>query len=158
MLCGGDFGGGRGGAAFGVDVARAPRSSAEGGGSASISLVVLLNIVVMGMYYWRRLPDGHVMELESACAGSGRDCALAEHQETPYYKGLEVLNTAFTFVFAAEMLLKFAAWGAMCCARHGAAEPPDAGLVTLARLAATALELRGVRPRVWDLVARGELT
>ncbi len=26
-----------------------------------ISLVVMLNIVVMGMYYWRRLPNGHVM-------------------------------------------------------------------------------------------------
>ena len=46
-----------------------------------ISLVVLANILVMGLYYWERLPHGHVMELASDCSmNAGDKCEITALQ------------------------------------------------------------------------------
>eukprot|EP00613_Pedinella_sp_CCMP2098_P008916 CAMPEP_0171677750 /NCGR_PEP_ID=MMETSP0990-20121206/55239_1 /TAXON_ID=483369 /ORGANISM="non described non described, Strain CCMP2098" /LENGTH=580 /DNA_ID=CAMNT_0012264227 /DNA_START=113 /DNA_END=1852 /DNA_ORIENTATION=+ len=68
-----------------------------------VSGLVMINIVVMGMYYWRRLPDGDLYD------PTGQP--MQDYQGTPYYQGLEFVNTIFTFLFLVEMLLKITAWG-----------------------------------------------
>ena len=46
-----------------------------------ISLIVMLNILVMGMYYWKRLDAGVVMQLEANCVAMGdAKCDITEHQ------------------------------------------------------------------------------
>ena len=77
-----------------------------------ISLMVMLNILVMGLYQWKRLGPGEVMEIEENCkSDDDYPCPIQDHQETNLYEGLEMLNNIFTGIFLVEMLLKFAAWG-----------------------------------------------
>jgi hypothetical protein len=68
-----------------------------------ISLCVMLNIVVMGLYYWTRLPDG------AAYLAGGVE--IAAFESTPYYNVLEFINNLFTLIFFIEMCLKLLAWG-----------------------------------------------
>jgi len=68
-----------------------------------ISLCVMLNIVVMGLYYWKRLPEG-----AAYLAGGER---IQEYQATSYYNALELVNNLFTLIFFIEMCLKLSAWG-----------------------------------------------
>jgi hypothetical protein len=68
-----------------------------------ISFLVMMNIFVMGMYYWRRLPEGAAYKIESE--------EILKYQTSDYYNILELLNNIFTFIFLAEMLLKWGAWG-----------------------------------------------
>mmetsp|Transcript_2583 Transcript_2583/g.3505 ORF Transcript_2583/g.3505 Transcript_2583/m.3505 type:complete len:1818 (-) Transcript_2583:287-5740(-) len=68
-----------------------------------VSFLVMLNILVMGMYYWRRLPEGAAYRVDGD--------EVIDYENTGYYRGLELLNNIFTFIFLIEMCLKLAAWG-----------------------------------------------
>jgi len=71
-----------------------------------ISGMVMLNCLVMGCSYWRRLPDGAAFKI----AGEGGQDIL-DYQDTGYYQSLEWINNIFTFFFLLEMCLKVTAWG-----------------------------------------------
>jgi hypothetical protein len=81
-------------------------TSGKGLGStfdAYIATCVFANIVVMGMSAWTRLPDG-------AAYSAGAEFLVAI-QQTNYQANLNLANNVFTFIFLAEMLLKWSAWG-----------------------------------------------
>jgi voltage-dependent calcium channel L type alpha-1D len=68
-----------------------------------ISFLVMINILVMGMYYWRRIPEGYAFRVDGE--------EVSDYENTGYYRGLELINNIFTFIFLIEMCLKLAAWG-----------------------------------------------
>ena len=68
-----------------------------------VSFLILLNITLMSLYYWRRLEPGMALQV-------GGD-AVEAWQCTPYYQSLEQANDVFTFLFTLELMLKVAAWG-----------------------------------------------
>merc|ERR1712167_106064 len=72
-----------------------------------ISLMVLCNIIIMGLYQWKRLADGQIFKIEA----NDPNGLISDYQETDLYKGLEMLNNIFTGIFLVEMVLKWAAWG-----------------------------------------------
>ena len=60
-------------------------SSGKGMGTSFdmiISLLVMANILVMGMYSWKRLRAGYVMELEADCSTKkdAPDCEIVDWQ------------------------------------------------------------------------------
>mmetsp|Transcript_2584 Transcript_2584/g.3507 ORF Transcript_2584/g.3507 Transcript_2584/m.3507 type:complete len:1836 (-) Transcript_2584:287-5794(-) len=87
------------------DIVMWDTSGKQMGGSFDICVsgLVMMNILVMGMYYWRRLPEGAAYRVDGD--------EVIDYENTGYYRGLELLNNIFTFIFLIEMCLKLAAWG-----------------------------------------------
>jgi len=87
-----------------------------------ISACVMTNIIIMGMYSWKRLPRADLEAGEYPHAFKVLGDEINKFQTAPeymgekqpwgeYYQGLEAVNLVFTFLFFIEMSLKITAWG-----------------------------------------------
>jgi hypothetical protein len=79
-----------------------------------ISVAVMVNCVIMGIGYWRRLPRadleaGEYPHAYRTMANGGT--MISDYQRTDYYLTLDVFNNLFSLLFLVELLLKVTAWG-----------------------------------------------
>lgn len=68
-----------------------------------ISALVMTNIIIMGVAFWTRIPDGAAYAVNSI--------QIMKFENTNYAVNLSIANDVFTLIFLLEMIVKFCAWG-----------------------------------------------